>query len=883
MTHGIAPSHPVPDTSINIHDHPFLDSPPHIFQISLPPTGTTLGITIKECNYHKLPYIASSTHGSLFQQAVPHELRHNVWVLAIGNNNPITEQQVRKDFIAHQHPNRRSDPIQMVIAKRNSKPPPTLLQHQWAAFDQLRIVPHQIIPASDLPPIKSQHNTPSQQTNDLISTPLPPILEPTQDTLENTSVQLQHQDNDDSITSEDTDQQHIEQSKSNQPTVQEPKQNHTTEFTVRRSKRSKIPSQFLTYPSEATEDILHKAIVSRLIHHPNRPEKPDHMGAALKSSLRTQWIDCLFDTYDKMHKSSSLSLPFETTLLPKDTTILRPRITCEVKITDSADYYEMKCRMCADGSRMIMGLDYDLSYAPVIDGDSLLLMIALATSKSMVFYFLDISNAFQTNVIHDPSKRHYLHLPTLYMQWFKLRFPHHPLNKLDHTKTKLVLQTIRGIQGTKDAGAEWYKLLALIFTKVLGMVPSPANKGLFYWSKHNQEAYIALATDDILMASTSVILFHELCTTFNQYFDYTTAQGSTLHFLNYRIIQSKHGTSIEQYSHIRQNIISPFFNTSSTVPFQSSPFPLDPAFEMELYKATPLDDKELQKLTDKYSGSYNHWTGALIHVASKSRSDISYSAMRLSGYNNCPSQACYKALYQGMCYLYHHPLIPIMFPRTSITTDIPMKSHFSKGEAEVTNYDYTNHTGLESWSDSEMARDVLTRRSTTSAEHRFNSVPFAWQCTKQPEPGGSVNDSETRALYHTSRKTVWYRNILLSLKSPQIGPTPTFEDNKATIAQVIKDRLTPRIRHIDVLVAWMNEQFARERLAPVYTATMDNKADKNSKPHGGQTLQAKHLDTVGFSSYPPPDSEHYTLLQLDQYNIGKHRGSFLKEGVLPPL
>ena len=139
------------------------------------------------------------------------------------------------------------------------------------------------------------------------------------------------------------------------------------------------------------------------------------MGAALKSSLRTRWIGCLFDAYDNMHKSSSLSLPFEINLLPKDTTILCPRITCEVKITDSEDYYEMKCRMCADGSRMIMGLDYDLSYAPVIDGDSLLLMIALATSRGMMFYFLDIFNTFQSNVIHDPSKQYYLHLPTLYM------------------------------------------------------------------------------------------------------------------------------------------------------------------------------------------------------------------------------------------------------------------------------------------------------------------------------------------------------------------------------------------------------------------------------------------------------------------------------------
>ena len=66
-----------------------------------------------------------------------------------------------------------------------------------------------------------------------------------------------------------------------------------------------------------------------------------------------------------MHKCSSLSLPFEITLLPKDNTILHPRIACKVKITDSEDYYEITYRMCADGSRMIIGLDYDVSYAPV--------------------------------------------------------------------------------------------------------------------------------------------------------------------------------------------------------------------------------------------------------------------------------------------------------------------------------------------------------------------------------------------------------------------------------------------------------------------------------------------------------------------------------------
>ena len=416
------------------------------------------------------------------------------------------------------------------------------------------------------------------------------------------------------------------------------------------------------------------------------------------------------------------------------------------------------------------------------------------------------------------------------------------------------------------------------------MVPSVANKGLFYWSMGDHYAYVALVTDDILMAATDISLYEKLCNVFTQYFSYTSESSNLLHFLNYRIIQSEHGISIDQYVHIRQEMLDVFFADVSIVPFQSSPFPLSPSFEMELYKSTPLSDDALEALTIRYHGSYNHWTGSILHIATRSRSDLSYMAMRLSGYNNCPSTASYKALYQGMCYLYHHPMVPVMFPATPIKENKPMRSHFSKGEAEITNYDYTNHSGLETWSDAEFCRDVISRRSTTSAEHTYNNVAFAWTCTKQPEPGeGSVNDAETIALFQVTRKTVWYRSILQSLNVPQPSPTPTFEDNKATITQVLNDRLTPRVRHIDVLVAWFNEQFTRERFNPINCCSNENVADKNTKPHGGQTLQKKHLAMNGYKHYPPPHSEHYRLLQLDMFDIGPHKGSFLPDSKLHPL
>ena len=117
-----------------------------------------------------------------------------------------------------------------------------------------------------------------------------------------------------------------------------------------------------------------------------------------------------------------------------------------------------------------------------------------------------------------------------------------------------------------------------------------------------------------------------------------------------------------------------FFPDNTPVSFQSSPFPLDPSVEMLLFAALPLTDEENEALSVKYHGAYNHWTGGLLHIADKSRADISYCAMRLSGYNNCPTLETYKTLYQCMCYLYHHPLVPIMFPRN------PPSAHASNPE-----------------------------------------------------------------------------------------------------------------------------------------------------------------------------------------------------------
>ena len=70
----------------------------------------------------------------------------------------------------------------------------------------------------------------------------------------------------------------------------------------------------------------------------------------------------------------------------------------------------------------------------------------------MIVVFIDASNAFQTDIISDP-KQVYVTLPTMYPEWFRLRFPKNPLVKCKNSK-ELVMQSLQNIKYTKDVDFE---------------------------------------------------------------------------------------------------------------------------------------------------------------------------------------------------------------------------------------------------------------------------------------------------------------------------------------------------------------------------------------------------------------------------------------------
>ena len=65
------------------------------------------------------------------------------------------------------------------------------------------------------------------------------------------------------------------------------------------------------------------------------------------------------------------------------TKILLPNLTFEVRITDITHFYEMKIRLCANGSKMAEDVHFENSFAPTTDIYSFRTIVVLAAHLNL--------------------------------------------------------------------------------------------------------------------------------------------------------------------------------------------------------------------------------------------------------------------------------------------------------------------------------------------------------------------------------------------------------------------------------------------------------------------------------------------------------------------
>jgi len=145
------------------------------------------------------------------------------------------------------------------------------------------------------------------------------------------------------------------------------------------------------------------------------------------------------------------------------------------------------------------------------------------------------------------------------------------------------------------------------------------------------------------------------------------------------------------------------------------------------------------------------------------------------------------------------------------------------------------------YTNTNLAKDMTTRRPVTSVVHEYNEVVFAWKIVKQAGVALHTNGSEIRAFFTGVKRTKIIRRCVVSLGRTSKGPTPSYEDNDATIHQIQANKLTPKIKHLDIMMTWLHEQDAYKIFVTIYCRTDLNKSDMNTKAHGRVDITNKTL------------------------------------------
>ena len=95
---------------------------------------------------------------------------------------------------------------------------------------------------------------------------------------------------------------------------------------------------------------------------------------------------------------------------------------------------------------MFEGVELTISYTPVSSIRYLHIIINIVSEEVLTISFLDISKTSQNSILPNPEEMVYLSLPHIYPEWFKIKYPKHPLDSINQ---KMNLHSIHQINPRK--------------------------------------------------------------------------------------------------------------------------------------------------------------------------------------------------------------------------------------------------------------------------------------------------------------------------------------------------------------------------------------------------------------------------------------------------
>ena len=121
-------------------------------------------------------------------------------------------------------------------------------------------------------------------------------------------------------------------------------------------------------------------------------------------------------------------------------------------------------------------------------------------------------------------------------------------------------------------------------------------------------------------------------------------------------------------------------------------------------------------------------------------------------------------------------------------------------------YTSGQNSSLVPYSDADYAGYVHDRKSTSGFVFLKNGAAVSWRSKKQSVVAQSTAEAEYVALFCAVQQSVWFREMMFSLKQGQPEATIIYEDNQSVIHISENAVHHPRTKHIGVKYHFTREQ-----------------------------------------------------------------------------
>ena len=459
--------------------------------------------------------------------------------------------------------------------------------------------------------------------------------------------------------------------------------------------------------------------------------------------------------------------------------------------------YKWKSRLNLGGHKMEHGIDYDLTFAPVVAWPTIRLFLAFFAVNGWKTRQLDLVLAYPHAKITRPT---FMKIPKGFR--FRGATQHH------------VLQILYNLYGGKDSGRIYFLFMSKYLVS-MGFIQSSIDPCIFFLGK----VILLMYVDDFIIGGLSDEIIDAAVQIIGDNAD-VEDKGNINDYVGVHVEWTDNKTIELTQPHLIQAILD-------DLRLDDSAKSLSTPCVSSLILHADLEGEDFDQHFD-----YRSIIGKLNYLAKSTRADIEYAVHQCARFMSNPKRSHGQAIKRiGRYLLGTKELGLVLRPDPNRSFDCYVDASFA-GEWIKSNADQAMY-------------DPNTARSRSGFIIFYAGVPLVWSSKLQTEVTLSSTEAEMIALSASTREFIFLVRLIketgeITKMTIHLGNSKiycrVYEDNKGTLELAKEYRIRPRTKHINVKY-WHFRQFMDRHkgiLSFHWIQSEDQIADVLTKPLGSR-------------------------------------------------